>query len=180
MSSKHLIAEGEEGTLIILRRTLTVPKTALAGVMLEILSAIFMASMAAFSKETVFSRPFGRCDLGAMVEAQGNPRGSGAGCMPCGVIGTLIETGVDPVIVCPMWSELVGGRKKVAFIARRSADHPESLLSPGRRSNVVSLIPSYFRPSCYVGGAFPKHKFLSLPLVPSGSSDPIPRTRSRM
>jgi len=40
--------------------------------MLEIFSAIFMASMAAFSKETVFSRPFGGWDLGAMVEAQGN------------------------------------------------------------------------------------------------------------
>ena len=31
--------------------------------MLEIFSAIFMASMAAFSKETVFSRPFGGWDL---------------------------------------------------------------------------------------------------------------------
>ena len=40
--------------------------------MLEIFSAIFMASMAAFSKETVFSRPFGGWDLEAMVESEGN------------------------------------------------------------------------------------------------------------
>jgi len=48
-----------------------VPKAALAGVMLENFSARFMTSMAAFSEETAFPRPFGRWDLGVMVEAQG-------------------------------------------------------------------------------------------------------------
>jgi len=48
-----------------------VAKTALAGVILEIFSARSMASMAAFNKETEFSRPFGSWELVAMVEAQG-------------------------------------------------------------------------------------------------------------
>jgi len=49
-----------------------VPKAALAGVTLEIFSARFMASMAAFNGETALPRPFGRWDLGVMVEAQGS------------------------------------------------------------------------------------------------------------
>ena len=59
-------------TLIMVRRTPTVAKAALAGVMLEIFSARFIASMAAFNKETVFFRPFGRWELVAMVETQGS------------------------------------------------------------------------------------------------------------
>ena len=58
--------------MIIARRTPTVAKTAFAGVMLEIFSARSMASMAAFNKETVFSRPFGRRDSVAMVETEGS------------------------------------------------------------------------------------------------------------
>ena len=54
--------------MIIVRRTATVPKTALAGVMLEIFSARSMASMAAFNVETAPSRPVGRWDFVAMVE----------------------------------------------------------------------------------------------------------------
>ena len=56
----------------IVRRALTVPKAALAGVMLEISFARFRASMATFSEETTPSRPFGRRNLAAMVEAQGD------------------------------------------------------------------------------------------------------------
>ena len=47
-------------------------KTAFAGVMLEIFSARSMTWMAAFSKETASSRPFGRWDLVAMVETRGS------------------------------------------------------------------------------------------------------------
>ena len=48
-----------------------VPKTALADVMLEISFARFMASMAASSKESVFSRSFCHWDLVAMAVACG-------------------------------------------------------------------------------------------------------------
>ena len=70
MSSEHPIAEEEEDTLIIVRRMPTVAKTAFAGVILEIFSARSMASMAAFNKETAFSRPFGRWELVVMVETE--------------------------------------------------------------------------------------------------------------
>jgi hypothetical protein len=46
-------------TLIAVRRTLAEPKTALAGVMLEISFARFRASMAMFNIEREPSRPFG-------------------------------------------------------------------------------------------------------------------------
>ena len=52
--------------MIIVRRMTTVPKTALAGVMLEIFSARSMALMAAFNAETTPSRPL--WDLVAMAE----------------------------------------------------------------------------------------------------------------
>ena len=54
-------------TLIMVRRMVTVPKTALAGVMLEISFARFRASMAILSEERTASRPFGRWDLVAIV-----------------------------------------------------------------------------------------------------------------
>ena len=57
--------------MIIARTTLTVAKTALAGVILEIFSARFMVPMVAFN-ETKFSRSFGRRDSVAMVETQGS------------------------------------------------------------------------------------------------------------
>jgi hypothetical protein len=50
--------------LIIVRITLTEPKTALAGVMLEISFARFKVSMAALSEETTFSRRFCRRAFG--------------------------------------------------------------------------------------------------------------------
>ena len=53
---------------MIVSRALTVPKTACAGVMLESFSARFTASMAAFNKERVPSRPFGGWDLVVMGE----------------------------------------------------------------------------------------------------------------
>jgi len=46
-------------TLIIVRRILTEPKTALAGVTLAASFARFRASMATFNEEMVPSRPFG-------------------------------------------------------------------------------------------------------------------------
>jgi len=44
----------------MVRRILTEPKTALAGVILETSFARFMVSMATFNEESVPSRPFGR------------------------------------------------------------------------------------------------------------------------
>ena len=58
-------------TLIIVRRAPTEPKTAFAGVILEISFARFMASMATFSEEITPFRPFGRWDLASIVGAQG-------------------------------------------------------------------------------------------------------------
>ena len=49
-----------------MRRTLTEPKTALAGVMLEISFARFVASMATSSEERTLPRPFGRWELLSM------------------------------------------------------------------------------------------------------------------
>ena len=61
----------ERCTLIIVRRMLTEPKTALAGVELETSFARFVTSMIAFSKERVLSSRFGRWDFGFMVENRG-------------------------------------------------------------------------------------------------------------
>ena len=58
--------------LIIARRTLTEPKAALAGVMLDISFARFKASMATFNGEIVPSRSFGRWDLASMVRIRGS------------------------------------------------------------------------------------------------------------
>ena len=63
---------GEKLTLIILRITLTVPKTALAGVTLENSLARFRASTAAFSKDRAPSRCFGRWGFVAMVWTRGS------------------------------------------------------------------------------------------------------------
>ena len=57
-------------TLIIARRILAEPKTALAGVMLEASFARFKASMRTFNAEMVPSRSLGR-GLGFMVETGG-------------------------------------------------------------------------------------------------------------
>jgi len=51
---------------------LTVPKTALAGVMLETSFARFRASIAMFSEERAPSRPFGCWDLVAIIDVQGS------------------------------------------------------------------------------------------------------------
>jgi hypothetical protein len=56
-------------TLIMVRTTPTEPKTALAGVMLAISFARFMASMAAFNVEKVTSRC--RWDFASMVDTRG-------------------------------------------------------------------------------------------------------------
>ena len=57
-------------TLIIVRRELTEPKTALAGAMLATSFARFMASMATFIVEMVPSCPLGSWGVAAIVEAQ--------------------------------------------------------------------------------------------------------------
>ena len=49
---------------------MTDPKTALAGVMLEISFARFEASIATFSEERTPPRPFGRCDLISMTQVK--------------------------------------------------------------------------------------------------------------
>ena len=64
----------------MVRRTLTEPKTALAGVMLETSFARFMASMAAFSEEMALPCPC-RWDPVSMVEAGGDCKKV----MQCGV-----------------------------------------------------------------------------------------------
>ena len=58
------------------------PKMALAGVMLEISFARFMASMAILSEEMVPSRPFDRLGLVAIAETQrgGKKTSLHAGC----------------------------------------------------------------------------------------------------
>ena len=57
-------------TLIIVRITLTDPKAALAGVILESSFARFMASIAAFNVEIMPSRPLGRWGSASMVETR--------------------------------------------------------------------------------------------------------------
>ena len=58
--------------MIVARITLTEPKTALAGVILEISFARFKASMAVFNIRIAPSCPLGRWDWASMVEAQGS------------------------------------------------------------------------------------------------------------
>jgi hypothetical protein len=55
-----------ELTLIIVRMTLTVPKTALAGVMLERFSAKFRPSMTIFNEKRTLSRRFDCLAFGSM------------------------------------------------------------------------------------------------------------------
>ena len=58
-------------TLIIVRRTLAEPKTALAGVMLEISFVRFRASIVTFKVERVVPFPLFCWDFGAIVESRG-------------------------------------------------------------------------------------------------------------
>ena len=69
MSSEHLIT-GRKRTLIIVRRTLTEPKTAFAGVILEISFARFMVSIATFNEESVPPRPFCCWGLVFMIQTE--------------------------------------------------------------------------------------------------------------
>ena len=55
----------------MVRRMLTEPETALAGVILESSSTRFSPSVATFSKERASSRPFGSLYFSAMAETQG-------------------------------------------------------------------------------------------------------------
>ena len=72
VNPRYLTGEEENHTLIIVRRMLTEPKTALAGVMLETSFARFMASTAAFSKGMALSWRFVRWGLVTMVETGGS------------------------------------------------------------------------------------------------------------
>ena len=58
-------------TLIMVRRTLTEPNTALAGAMPEISFARFSVSIVTFNDERVPSRSFGRWGFASMVEGRG-------------------------------------------------------------------------------------------------------------
>jgi len=95
-----------------------VAKRAFAGVMLEIFSARCMASMAAFNKETAFSRPFGRWDSVAMVETEDSYEEAvgGAAAKSQNPI-TAMEMGVHPVIICCVRSDAPGGRKESTVVA---------------------------------------------------------------
>ena len=72
MSLERIVGEEGKHTLIIVRRKLTVPKTAGAGVMVVASFMIFMASMAVLSDEKVTSRRFCCWDFVAMVGAGGS------------------------------------------------------------------------------------------------------------
>ena len=62
----------KERTLIVVKITATEPKTAFAGVMLEISFARFETSMNTFKAESTPSRSFGRWEFVAIVETGGN------------------------------------------------------------------------------------------------------------
>ena len=63
--------ETRKRTLIKRRSALAVPKTVLAGVMLETSFAGFNSSMATFNLERALSRPSRRRDVEAMAETRG-------------------------------------------------------------------------------------------------------------
>jgi len=154
--------------LIIARRTLTVAKTAFAGVMLEIFSARSMASMAAFNKETALSRPFGRWDSVAMVETQGSWEET-VGEQAVRKNQKPSKDGRSSCHVCPVQS-----------FVRKALKRWFAYWTPMRRS-VDSPLPSDLALS--IGGAFPKRPLATHPLLShrasSGASDPSPRTRFR-
>ena len=68
LNLEQIVVEEQECTLIMVRRELTVTKTVFAGVILEILSARFKASMVVFNTEMTSSRPLGCWGLAFMVE----------------------------------------------------------------------------------------------------------------
>ena len=65
---------GVKRTFIIVRRMLTDPKRALAGVMVETSFARFRPSMATSREERIRSRPFESLDSMAIVEIGGGRR----------------------------------------------------------------------------------------------------------
>jgi len=69
------LQKGRKRTLIVVRRVLTEPKTVLAGVMLEVFSASFEDSMAAFSAEMLPSRPVGFRSSVSIAAAAREPYG---------------------------------------------------------------------------------------------------------
>ena len=64
--------KSKKHTMIRVRRILTDPKTALAGVILEIFSARLKALIAAFNAETAPWRSLDRWDLASIVEIRGS------------------------------------------------------------------------------------------------------------
>ena len=75
--------------------TPTVPKTALAGVIVERLSAIFKPSMAISNEERASSRRFDCLDFGSMGSRSGEERKDVASGRLCGRPWTLIEMSGD-------------------------------------------------------------------------------------
>jgi len=69
------LQNGRKRTLIVARRVLTEPKTVLAGVMLEVFSAGFKDSMAAFNAEVLPSRPVGCRSSVSIAAAAREPYG---------------------------------------------------------------------------------------------------------
>ena len=86
--------------MIIVKRTLTEPKTAFAGVALETSFARFKASIATFSKEMAFSWRFCRLEIfGSMVEGRGSREETVVHRL-CGRTRTLNEMGGHSVMTC--------------------------------------------------------------------------------
>ena len=69
--------KGGGRTLIIVRRTLTEPKTALAGVILDTSFARFITSMATFNNERASSGRFCRGESASMVKSRETVRQAG-------------------------------------------------------------------------------------------------------
>jgi hypothetical protein len=67
----YTVVESRKHTVIVVRRVLTEPKIALTGAILEVISARFMASMAAFNAEVTPSRPLSCWDSAFMVGTRG-------------------------------------------------------------------------------------------------------------
>ena len=90
-----------------MRITLTEPKAALAGVILNTSFAIFIASIAAFNEEIAVSGRFGRREFVAMVETRGGRKRRG------------VQAVRDPGPIIWMGGNFVGHRPGPATWERR-------------------------------------------------------------
>ena len=126
---------------------MTDPKTALAGVMLEISFARFVDSMATFSEEKTPPRPFGRCDLISMTQSGGNREntmGGGSCEQRCNAteVGGRLATVTRLAQTQPFEENCIGDRCCGTVRGNdRLADRPESL--------VASLTPRSKHLKCF-------------------------------